>query len=304
MLSLDLSQCRPRVGCRPSTARHRRRHVQYTATPTVTQRAVGLLTQPTYTVCKKLKKIRPPAWISSKISDDKQLIFFTRPHCRFSAHSGFPICLAEESPFYEQQATVMCLSDAFIANCSNLFTSTSCAFSNETASIFLPQCVSFLCFLCFPADIDECSDRSHRHNCSKGSVCVNQVASFTCKCDGNQGYIAKTGGGCKRKQLCKKIVMVGPRYGPLEATVIFSLFIYLFHPSDVSCARPINASTNTKILSGTRFSYTGAVQLDCLRGYEKSSSVISANKVQCKSDGNWSAQPLVCSGEPLMGSIC
>ena len=37
-MSLDLSQCRPRVGCRPSsgrTARHRRRHVQYTATPTV-----------------------------------------------------------------------------------------------------------------------------------------------------------------------------------------------------------------------------------------------------------------------------
>ena len=70
----DLSQCRPRVGCRPSTAHHRRRHVQYTATPTVTQQAAGLLTQPTYTVYKK--KIRPPARISSKISDDKQLIFF------------------------------------------------------------------------------------------------------------------------------------------------------------------------------------------------------------------------------------
>ena len=65
LLSLDLSQCRPRVGCRPSTARHarhRRRHVQYTATPTVTQRAAGLLTQPTCTVQKKNKKksVRPP----------------------------------------------------------------------------------------------------------------------------------------------------------------------------------------------------------------------------------------------------
>ena len=55
---------------------------RYTATPTITQRAAGLLTQPTYTVYKNKKKIRPPARISSKISDDKQLIFFTRPNQR------------------------------------------------------------------------------------------------------------------------------------------------------------------------------------------------------------------------------
>ena len=78
LLSLDLSQCRPRVGCRPSTARYVTDAATYS---TLQHRPLrsgprDCSHSPHTLYIKNLKKIRPPARISSKISDDKQLIFF------------------------------------------------------------------------------------------------------------------------------------------------------------------------------------------------------------------------------------